>query len=118
MLERIMRLRPNNNFLSNSMAKFSETQLNQLRELLGIKVDTQSENTQHELCKTTPEIMQDGVEEWIKSINDCIRAIKNIKSSIDAPYFNQTQQNAITQSVIQLKTTLDDPVLHTKRFIP
>ena len=65
---------------------------------------------------TTPEIMQPCVDGWNKEIFNCIRELKNIKSSINAHYFNQSQKDSITQSIVQLKTALDDPIFQSERF--
>jgi hypothetical protein len=66
--------------------------------------------------KTTPQIMQSCVDAWTQSISECIRALRNIKSSTKALYLNQVQQDAITQSVLNLKAELDDSTLKTERF--
>jgi hypothetical protein len=66
--------------------------------------------------KTTPQIMQSCVDAWTQSLLECIRALRNIKSSTKALYLNQVQQDAITQSVLNLKAELDDSTLKTERF--
>lgn len=66
--------------------------------------------------KTTPEIMQVCVDGWTQGIAEGIRALRNIKSSTKAHYFNQAQKDAIMQSVLRLKAELDDPVLRTGHF--
>ena len=65
---------------------------------------------------TTPEIMQVCVDGWTQGILNCIRDLKNIKSSYNAHYLNQSQRDTITQSVLRLKAALDDPIFHSERF--
>ena len=65
---------------------------------------------------TTPEDMQGCVDAWIKGISEGVRALKNIKASVKAPYIDQAQKDAITRSVLRIKAALDDPVFRAERF--
>jgi len=52
--------------------------------------------------------MQEAVDAWIRDITYGIYALKNIRSSINADYFTKEQKEALTRSVHELKSKLEE----------